>query len=559
LVKVVNRELAELIMEYQRIHAIQILSDRRLDDFHKFLIKENYIAIFPFENIKNNLLKFAGLNFLDSGFLLGYNKLKFDTLHKIWLRFNSLTENQKIKIGVNISTNELPYVSFDQSNDNYSTKLQSITNFLNYLRTNSPSFFLNKLSEIEILLKHKGSLIIEKNEIRNFGAKSILIYESLRNDFSKDNQLNLSELIENDEINYQLFENNSLKDISLELINKPISFSKLRKKILDLSGKLVDLWKIDLNTNFINSRIDAERFVFLRFWLDTSFLSYSLYLVFFQLNIGKLTKERRRQMFAEYYPRKHFNQKILIIELNDPFKAKSIDTLGDYRLVINRNILGFYPKALKLPGHVFPSITPINFIESFTSLVSLEYVETIKGFRIVTKKQKDTFQIQKLILNFVRANENFQITSRHISEELNNYGFAYPSSSIPGMIRKNKLDLIQRWDWTWVVNGGTFDTDPKYAVSFSDFLYNKIVINGCSFEQAITDLRNFYPNYRVKNALSLFGQLKDKALYDLITKKMLLGHWLSSEDPGLIKSFYTQLFYILFLYNHNRNFSECKS
>ena len=191
-------------------------------------------------------------------------------------------------------------------------------------------------------------------------------------------------------------------------------------------------------------------------------------------------------------------------------------------------------------GFVLPEILPFDIAKQFAGDRKL-VLQSQNDYTLTNKQKKKRQLITSIIQKFVTLYENTSLTSAHIAEELEKYGYQYPSNYIPGIVKRYEINIRQRLNWTWVVRDGEFDVDPPGIRTLFEFFDNEIGSKRKSFNEALSELRVYYPDYSVRNGLALLGATKDNSIYTLIMTKMLLGNWCASEE--LRKMFYTQIRY----------------
>ncbi len=277
--------------------------------------------------------------------------------------------------------------------------------------------------------------------------------------------------------------------------------------------------------------------LFCLFWMFPNQIYYFIYSILFKDPFSHLTRERKRQILSKYkiqYP--HDIYKLHISEdcpINESIEMK-IPNNNLYITQISGSTVFLITKKL---------FNAITLIQKRRRLVSVDirnystnegtlqsYLESFYQNEIITQNNllinvnsknneiKKT-KIKQRIETYVELNQNYGITSEMIAKELELYGIKINKILIPNWIRKEKLNLIQKLDWTWVVFNSKFHKDLPYN-SFSDYFKRQIDEKKDLFE-TITYLRTFYKNYRINNFYALTRL--DKAAYNQYKENYILG------------------------------------
>ena len=536
--KIVISELEEHVYNFQFHNSTYLISPENLISFETY-IKQNSNAKLKYQlpNILPVINDYGGVP-LHRSRLGDIQKRTYTELVFKWSQFSS--GNNDVSVG---------YISFP----NFPATLTSserpgvieeskVDNFIRFLEHFAPNILKNKLVSIAYVLKYKGSLDLKKHEVDSLGDKSMSIYNKLRREyqsrypgfnFTLDRDISVFEILSQNEIQ------NAVR--TLNKVYSKSKFNDFRLLVNNASDQLQEFWNLDLDIKYIDNEELIKRYIFLRFWKDTSILNYELYKLFFTTNIDHLTNEGRRVQFVRKYDRTSLPLELIVFNFHNPPDISSMRRVAGVRFFEAEGNIFIYSKKLNQSSFRIDNSIPLHSVKLLANSVNKTYVTKGSHYLLVTKSKKKRNQIKTIIERYVLVNELNNLKSGHITEELNRYGFSYPSNYIPGYVQRMGLNVVQRWDWTWVVRDGQLDIDPKGSISYSDFYTKRIIDDGLSFDQATKELRNFYPNYRIKNALRLISLLKEKSLHEVISKKMLLGRWYDNQES--VKRFITQMKY----------------
>jgi hypothetical protein len=274
--------------------------------------------------------------------------------------------------------------------------------------------------------------------------------------------------------------------------------------------------------------------------LDTNPSNYALFSQYFDIGLSKLTSERRRQLFVRKYERHVVDNDVLVFRSD--YLSRAVDgyiKLGQFKGYSIGEYIFCITSGISLQGLTLPSQIPYDLVKSFASRKNLA-LKSSHDYTLITSQKKKRDTVRQLIEEFVEVYEYNSITSSHISEELEKYGYIYTSNYIPNLVKRwDEININQRWNWTWVVRDGKLDIDPPECSSYIEFFEDRILIKGRSFNQSIIELRKFYPTYTVKNGLALISATVDQSVHKVVSERMILGFWCDSTNER--KNLYTQI------------------
>ncbi len=458
-------------------------------------------------------------------------------LAELWQRCLPLMNGSFVNNDIyRIAVNDL--VQIESSDDELFLE-HKIENYLAYLELNATGLLRQKLTSLFQIIRKNRNLDLNSRDLKYFGVKCLNEYNKIKFryiiDYPDWNYVRQSE-----HLNVSIKADVSDFDIkSFYDINKNLKFTELRNILVPICYRLVSLWDINLDQNYFNNFDKVRMYVFLRFWLDTNYLTYFLQSIFFEYSLNHFTRERMRQLFVQKYDRYLVKNDILILNIGGRESLKiEQKVIHGYRLFVVDRYLFIVSNEASLQELVFPSELGKEILIEFSRRCKLD-LHYSESYKLVGRNDKKRSDLKRIIEDFVRNEQAFGVNSAHISDELQRCGFNYKSNYIPSLARRLNLNIRQRLDWTWVVVGGKFDIDPKDVTTYYEFFKIRIKDAGASFNDALVELRMYYPNYRVRNALSALGGVKDKSIYTLVLNEMILGSW--CRDVSLRKIFFSQL------------------
>jgi hypothetical protein len=495
-------------------------------EFITFLQKELSVrSLNRFEEILKNIDSESGIDYSRISNIRNLGKKSINELNKLTERFQKLNNATIVK----------PIL---------------IEGFREFIRSSNKHILTIHINDICQNIKENGGLNLMVKPFLSMDKQSIEIIKStwfnfisgknIYPSFYKENLINQNQA-QTDFIN--LFKRINWNVLFRDFIdtNRDLKYEHIHSIINNTLGEIIEYWEIDFNQNYYLGNQDILKYLFVRFWRNQNEFNYNLFRVINNLNLNNLTKERRRQIFSKNSKHNVAELEFIVLELDsiDPINIELKEN-RNYNFLKIENFIIITSRDFDLENFEIPTAINMNAVKRFAEANNATISQ---GNRFIPKNSRRIKKenIKKIIEDFIILNEETGINSSHISEELKLYGFNYPSIQIPSLINRLGLNVRLRWDWTWVIKDGNLDIDPIEWHSYSDFFRSTILNNKLSLDQAISILRNYYPKYRVKNAISLISQHKDKTLYRVISEEMILGNWY--KDENMRKKIYNQLKY----------------
>lgn len=523
--KIVIEEIIFHLHEFQEKYQEDIISSECMEDFWETLQIKGSDRLIKHTDSMFKIIRIIGGVYIGSEKRFKLNKNLLRELDSLW----HMTVHDD---------DENPVPSLDLSK-------KQIDNFFEYLHDMAPSLLQPKLKKIRNVCDQRTSLDIYIHDVDYLGKRKFLYYEKLKKEYLEEypdfNYSRKDYNSENTLLLLSFFDSDNFEDNINEWINNSLlKFDEIRVIMTAVANHLLSRLNLSSNVHYFDDKYSSKVYIFCRFWLDTNHANYFLYKFFFNSGLKGLTKERKRQYFVKEYPRHKFNTDLVVFENTgiheEDIKGRSFIGLRYYCV---NDFLFIVRQGLDFNGFSLPLQLPYNVAVKFASIHKLVVLDRF-DFTLLTKQSLKRQTLKMIIEKFVAVNEHDHITSAHISEELEKYGFKYPSNYIPNLVLRSNYNIRQKLDWSWVIRDGSFDNDPPNCVDYTDFFRSRIE-EGKSLHESLIELRRYYPDYTVKRALSLLAAKKENPIYHLVWNKMLLGHWFDSQRER--KHFFMQIKY----------------
>lgn len=524
----------------------------------KGVIEELIFHLFEFQNIcQENIISsecmedfWNTLQTKGSDKLISQTESVFKTIQIVGGVYIGLNKRFKLNKNLLCELDSLWHMTVHDDNDDdpdsiHDLSKDQIDNFFKYLHDMAPNLLLSTLEKIRNVCDQRTSLDIYIHDVDYMGKRKFSHYNKLKEKYLEEypffNYERKDHRSEHILLLLSFFDSNNFEDKVNEWVRSSnIKFDELRKIMSTVSNDLLSRLELSSNVHYFNDLYSCKVYIFCRFWLDTNQTNYFLYNFFFDSVLTGLTKERKRQYFVKRYPRNKFATDLVILE-NTGIKEVDIQgrTFVGLRHYAIDDFLFIVRQGFEFNGFSLPLDLPYNIAVKFASIQKLVVLSRY-DFTLLTKQSRKRSTLKSIIEKFVAVNEHSHITSTHIAEELDKYGYKYPSNYIPNLVFRSGCDIRQKLDWSWVMRDGSFDNDPPNCKNYTDFFRSRIE-GGKSLHESLVELRNYYPSYTVKRALALLGAKKENAINRLVWNKMLLGHWFDSQSER--KRFFSQIKY----------------
>ena len=555
--KIRIKEFYDFIQKLQDLigNNIEEHSKSNIDLIKNFTIHETRVILNHIEkchstrlyNILNNLFKTQKINNITE-----FNKIK-NNFHKI-RNSGSKTAQEILNINIEnvLSEHETAIITKDL------TFISSIEEYKLILENYGSQRIQNRILDIynTFTTSSESNYIENLRQIRGLGNGTITEIVNLITQDKNKIQLKYTEKENKTKFRTLLYFFPNIFNYSQDTLNDTELFKYILARIKNNKNK----WNFNenklvakelLNHFKFNNHITHENLisynfsikVYCLFWAFPSQIYYIIYIILFNDPYQSITRERKRQILSKRIAERPYDiyklsfneidRKPLIsgntIPNNNSFL---IFTFQEKVFIINKKLQNGITLLLKrhnidkihIENYHTNEITLHNYLELFYNN-QLKYEDNhITKIEINTKKNANQ-KLRKRIENFIEINQHLGVTSAMIAKEMALYGRSISKLEIPNWIRKEKLNLAQKRDWTWVIFNGKFHRDIPYK-TFTEYFRTAIYELKNLFE-IINYLRKYYSNYRIHNFYSLMRN--DKVTFNYFKKNYILG--LSSSNP----------------------------
>lgn len=397
----------------------------------------------------------------------------------------------------------------------------NLDNLRNFMIERGSARIANRIEEIISAVKEVGlDRVFGLGKVRGLGKKSLRELVQLVKEYDPEiNYINGSDEFPLT-IEGVIFEEKPSIDSLRDFFNEDMS--KSYNSCCKIARKIFGEFPSQHSPDVVDLTTSNTDFIMFHGFIEISPISFFIINRFFPWMLN-LSKERIRQVFfTESLKRpilvKHgFDRKSRRYDF-DQFGYQSID---DDFVIDMRNVA----KLSSLKGNTL--VTDKIFDFKYQGKRQRLIFDS-EGFNRIEEVLSESVllsnQVISIIEGFVELHESTGVTTSMIIEDLEDYNLIYSSSQINDMCRLKSTKLTRRLNKSWVIKDGPCDIDPDFN-SYSDW-FKFLIEDGKSPIEAIGVVRRFYPDYKLRNFVSLIQNKlgKDFKSYDFIM--------LSSEPFG---------------------------